>query len=402
MKKIVYVLAATLLLSSATFAQKKKSKEKDAEKSYTFTVVKDNPATSVKDQNRSGTCWAFSGIAFIESELLKAGKGEYDLSEMWIVRHAYMEKAERYVRMHGNATFSEGGAFQDIPAMIKKYGIVPQEAYQGLNYGTDKPDFSEVSKVLEGYMKPIAQSTGKLSTAWKQGLEALLDAYFGKCPEKFTYKGVEYTPESFANSLGLNWDNYIEVGSYTHHPFYEQFMLEVPDNWIHGYIYNVPLDEFIDIIDNAIMNGYTIGWGADVSEKGFSWKNGVAIVPDEDKRDLVGTEKEKWEKLTPEEKKKSTYSFDGTAKEKKITQEMRQTAFDDFETTDDHGMQITGIYKDQNGNKFYKVKNSWGTDSGKYDGYFYASEAFVRYKTIDIQINKNALTSQERQKNHIQ
>lgn len=401
MKKIVYVLAMALLLTSTTFAQKKKTKDSEKEKSYEFTVVKDNPATSVKDQNRSGTCWAFSGIAFIESELLKAGKGEYDLSEMWIVRQAYMEKAERYIRMHGNATFSEGGAFQDIPAMIKKYGIVPQEVYQGLNYGTDKPDFSEVSKVFDGYIKPLAQTSGKLSTAWKKGFEALLDTYFGKCPEKFTYKGVEYTPESFAKSLGLDWDNYIEIGSYTHHPFYEQFMLEVPDNWIHGNIYNVPLDEFMGIIDNALMNGYTIGWGADVSEKGFSWKNGVAIVPDEDKRDLSGTEKEKWEKLTASEKQKATYNFDGTAKEKKITQEMRQTAFDDFETTDDHGMQITGLYKDQNGNKFYKVKNSWGTDSGKYDGYFYASEAFVRYKTIDIQINKNALTSQERQKNHI-
>lgn len=397
MKRIIYVLAIALLMSSTAFAQKKDKKaKKDKQEGYEFTVVKDNPATSVKDQNRSGTCWAFSGLAFIESELLKAGKGEYDLSEAWIYRHAYPEKADRYVRLHGSATFTEGGAFQDIPYIIKKYGIVPEEVYRGLNYGTDKPDFTEVTPALDGFIKPLA-SAKSLSTAWKQGLESLLDSYFGKCPEKFTYKGKEYTPITFAESLGLDWDNYIEIGSYTHHPFYETFMLEVPDNWLHAQIYNVPLDEMMEIIDNAIMNGYTIGWGADVSEKGFSWKNGVAIVPDEEKRDLSGTEKEKWEKLTASEKAAATYSFDGTAKEKKITQQMRQKGFDSFQTTDDHGMQITGIYKDQNGNKFYKVKNSWDA-IGKYDGYFYASEAFVRYKTIDFQINKNALTPAMRNK----
>lgn len=396
MRKVVYVLALALVMSSTAFAQKKNKNQKEDKKEYQFTLVKENPVTSVKDQNRSGTCWAYSALSYIESEILKAGKGEYDLSEMWIVRNAYMEKAERYIRFHGSATFAEGGAFQDIPYIIKKYGIVPEEVYRGLNYGTDAPDFSSVSPVLESFVKALAQSK-KLTTNWREALNALLDSYFGPVPEKFTYKGKEYTPKSFAASLGLNFDDYIEIGSFTHHPFYQPFMLEVQDNWLHANIYNVKLDELIEIMDKAIMDGYTIGWGSDVSEKSFSWKNGVAIVPDEDKKDLSGTEKEKWEKLTPAEKAAATYSFDGSAKEKTITQEMRQEGFDDFTTTDDHGMHIVGIYKDANGNKFYKVKNSWG-DSGKYNGYFYASEAFVRYKTIDIQINKNALSAEMRAK----
>ncbi len=396
MRKVVYVLALALVMSSTAFAQKKNKNQKEDKKEYQFTLVKENPVTSVKDQNRSGTCWAYSALSYIESEILKAGKGEYDLSEMWIVRNAYMEKAERYIRFHGSATFAEGGAFQDIPYIIKKYGIVPEEVYRGLNYGTDAPDFSSVSPVLESFVKALAQSK-KLTTNWREALNALLDSYFGPVPEKFTYKGKEYTPKSFAASLGLNFDDYIEIGSFTHHPFYQPFMLEVQDNWLHANIYNVKLDELIEIMDKAIMDGYTIGWGSDVSEKGFSWKNGVAIVPDEDKKDLSGTEKEKWEKLTPAEKAAATYSFDGSAKEKTITQEMRQEGFDDFTTTDDHGMHIVGIYKDAKGNKFYKVKNSWG-DSGKYNGYFYASEAFVRYKTIDIQINKNALSAEMRAK----
>ena len=396
MRKVVYVLALALVMSSTAFAQKKNKNQKEDKKEYQFTLVKENPVTSVKDQNRSGTCWAYSALSYIESEILKAGKGEYDLSEMWIVRNAYMEKAERYIRFHGSATFAEGGAFQDIPYIIKKYGVVPEEVYRGLNYGTDAPDFSSVSPVLESFVKALAQSK-KLTTNWREALNALLDSYFGPVPEKFTYKGKEYTPKSFAASLGLNFDDYIEIGSFTHHPFYQPFMLEVQDNWLHANIYNVKLDELIEIMDKAIMDGYTIGWGSDVSEKGFSWKNGVAIVPDEDKKDLSGTEKEKWEKLTPAEKAAATYSFDGSAKEKTITQEMRQEGFDDFTTTDDHGMPIVGIYKDAKGNKFYKVKNSWG-DSGKYNGYFYASEAFVRYKTIDIQINKNALSAEMRAK----
>lgn len=387
MKKIIYLLLLTLVFSNAAMSQNDKKEEK---KSYQFTKVKENSVTPVGDQYRSGTCWSFSAIGLVEAEVVRAKNKLYNLSEMWIVRNAYMEKAERYIRMHGNATFAAGGAFQDIPLMIKKYGIVPEEVYPGLHYGSNKHDHSEIDKVLEGFVKPLAQSK-KLSSSWKTAFNAILDSYFGKMPEKFTYEGKEYTPTTFAASLGLNWDDYIEIGSFTHHPFYEKFIIEIPDNWTNGEIYNVKLDEMIQIMDDAINAGYCIGWGSDVSEKGFSWKNGVAIVPDEEKTDLTGSERDKWEKLTAAEKAQSAYAYDGTAKEKTITQEMRQEGFDNFETTDDHGMLIVGIYKDQNGHKFYKVKNSWNVEN-IYEGYFYASESFVRYKTIDIQINKNALT----------
>ena len=391
MKKIISWALAALFITTTAFAQDKKE-----EKGYKFTIVKENPSTPARDQSRSGTCWSFAGLSLLESELIKTGKGEIDLSEMWIVRHAYMEKAERYVRFHGNINFSSGGGFHDITEMIKKYGIVTEEAYPGLNYGVEKHNHGELDAILEAFMKSIiTQKT--ISPAWKTAFNGLLDAYFGERPKDFAYKGLTYTPESFAKHLGLNMDDYIEIGSFTHHPFYSKFIIEIPDNWMLGSIYNVPLNEMMDIIDNAIENGYTVGWGSDVSEKGFSWKNAVAIVPDEDKSDLSGTERDKWEKLTPAEKAKANYSFDGTAKEKTITQEMRQEAFDNYNTTDDHGMQLVGIAKDQNGNKFYKVKNSWGTES-QYDGYFFASESFIKYKTIDIMINKNALSKPMKKK----
>lgn len=392
MKKIISLALLAFLISGTAFAQEKTTEKKG----YEFTIVKEVASTPAKDQSRAGTCWSYAGLGLLESELIKTGKGEYDLSEMWIVRHAYLEKAELYIRFHGHNNFSGGGGFHDITEMIKKYGIVTEEAYLGLNYGLDNHNHSELDQVLKAFCDAVIKGK-QLTTAWKPAFNAILDTYLGEAPKEFTYKGVSYTPKEFAKHLGLNMDDYIEIGSFTHHPFYSQFIIEIPDNWLLGSIYNVPLNEMMEIIDRAIEEGYTVGWGADVSEKGFSWKNAVAIVPSQDKADLSGTERDKWEKLTPAERARAAYSFDGTAKEKTITQEMRQEGFDNYTTTDDHGMVIVGIAKDQNGTKFYKIKNSWGSESD-YDGYFFASEAFLRYKTIDIMINKNALSKPMKKK----
>ncbi|MFP4525226.1 MAG: aminopeptidase C [Bacteroidales bacterium] len=376
----------TLLITAPSFAQ-------DEETGYEFTTVEELPATSVKNQYRSGTCWSFSGISLLESEMIRMGKEAVDLSEMWIVRHAYSDKAEKYVRFHGHLNFAGGGAFHDVTNMIKEYGIVPESVYDGLEYGEDKHVHGEFDAVLKGYVDEVMENKNKkLTPVWHDGFNKLLDTYMGEKPEKFTFEGKEYTPESFASEyVGINPDDYIELSSYTHHPFYSKFILEVPDNWAYGEVYNVPVDELIEVIDHAIESGYTVAWASDVSEKGFSWKNGVAIVPSEDIEDMTGTEQSKWEDLTEEEKEEMMYSFEEPVPEKKITQEMRQEAFNNWKTTDDHGMHITGIAKDQNGTKYYKVKNSWSDKDHIYDGYLYASEAFVRYKTMDIMIHKDAL-----------
>jgi len=400
MKKSFLPLLITLLSLSFTFqsvtAQEEESKDSIG---YEFTILKELPVTSVKNQYRSGTCWSFSSLSFVEAELLRMDKGEYDLSEMFVVRHSYADKAKKYVRFHGDLNFGGGGAFHDVVYVIKEYGIVPEEVYSGLEIGEENHVHSEMDAVLKGYMDAVLKNKNKkLSPVWFNGLEGILDAYLGEYPESFTYKDEEYTPKSFAEKLEFNVDDYVEIGSYTHHPFYEKFVLEVPDNWMFDEVYNVKLDEMMEVIDYSINNGYTVAWGSDVSEKGFSWKNGVAIIPDEELTDLSGTEKEKWEKLTDKEKKESLYKFEEPVKEKNITQEMRQAEFDSYQSTDDHGMLITGIAKDQNGNKYYKVKNSWGTDGHIYDGYFYASEAFVRLKTIDIMVHKDAVPKQIRKK----
>jgi len=400
MKKITlhfFLIVFTLSLTTdIILAQEEETKEPS---SYKFTIKIENDESPVKNQYKSGTCWSFSSLAFIESELLRMGKEEYDLSEMYIVRQTYSEKAQKYVRFHGEFNFSGGGAFHDVLHVIKEYGIVPEEVYDGKVIGEQNHIHGELDAVTRGYIDAVIKNKNKkLTPVWYQGFEGILDAYLGDCPESFTYDGKEYTPRSFADELEINTEDYIEIGSYTHHPYYEKFILEIPDNWMLDKVYNVPLDEMMEIIDYALENGFTIGWGSDVSEKGFSWKDGVAIVPDEELTDLSGSEKEKWEKLTKDEKKKALYSFDGPVKEKIITQEMRQQEFDNYSTTDDHGMQITGIAEDQDGNKFYKVKNSWGTTDHIYDGYFYASDAFVRLKTIDIMVHKDAIPKDIRKK----
>lgn len=383
----------SLIFLNSLFTQSIIAQDETEEKNaYEFTIITEVPATPVKNQYRSGTCWSFSSLGFVESELIRTGKGEYDLSEMFVVKHTYEAKAQKYVRFHGEIGFSGGGAFHDALYVIKEYGMVPEEAYDGKVIGEDNHIHGELDAVTKAYVDAVLKNKNKkLTPVWFKGFQGIMDAYLGECPETFTYKDKEYTPKSFAAELGLNLEDYIEIGSYTHHPFYEQFILEVPDNWMLDEVYNIPMDEMMEVIDNALENGYTIGWGSDVSEKGFSWKNGIAVVPDEELADLSGTEKEKWEKLTDKEKKEAIYSFNEPVKEKTITQEMRQLEFDNYSTTDDHGMQITGIAEDQDGNRFYKVKNSWGTVGHIYDGYFFASRAFVQLKTIDLIVHKDAI-----------
>ena len=366
--------------------------DKEEKIGYEFTIQKELKSTSVKNQFRSGTCWSFSAISFLESELLGMGKPELDLSEAWVIRHSYSDKAKLYVRWHGNLNFAGGGAFHDVTNTIKKYGIVPEEVYEGLNYGTDKFVHGEFDAVLKGYMDQVIKNRNKeLTTAWHNGLEGILDAYLGEKIEKFTYNGKEYTPHTFADEyLGINPDDYIEVTSFTHHPYYSKFILEVPDNWSFDEVYNVTLDDFIEIIDNSIEMGHTVAWAGDVSEKGFSWKKGIALVPDVEYEETSGTDKERLTGLNTQEKNELIYSFEKPVKEMEITPELRQKAFDNYTTTDDHGMHIVGIAKDQNGNKFYMVKNSWDTDN-PFNGYIYMSEAFIKYKATDIMINKKVL-----------
>jgi len=393
MKKIkLFTLSAlvlSLFISVSVFAQS----------GYTFTDVKRLPATPVKDQYRSGTCWSFSGISFFESELLRTGKGEFDLSEMFSVRVCYGEKAQKYARLNGTINFAGGGGFNDVTMTLSKFGMVPDEVYPGLNYGKDKHVHGESDAVLKGYMDAVIKNENKeLSTAWLPAFHGILDAYFGKYPETFTYKGKSYTPKSFQAELGLNMDDYVMISSFSHHEFYKPFILEVPDNWGWGEVYNVKIDELTEIIDYAVEKGYTVAWACDVSEKGFSWKNGLAVVPSEEIADLDGLEKSKWEGLSSREKTDLFYDFSKIRKEKTITQELRQKSFDNLTTTDDHGMHITGISTDQNGTKYYIVKNSWNVDGNSYKGYLNASQAFVKYKTTSLLVNKESIPKELRKK----
>jgi len=365
MKRITMI--AVLLLAVFTMAV--------AQDSYTFTTKKDLACTSVKNQSATSTCWCFSGISMMESELLRMGKKQYDLSEMFIVRHTYEKKADMYARMHGGSTFAAGGEYGDLLSGMKEVGLVPDAAYPGLNYGETKHNHSEMDNVLKGYMDALIKGT-KLTTAWLNGIRGILDAYLGKVPESFTYEGKSYTPASFMKELGLNPDDYVTITSFSHHPFYKQCMLEIPDNWAAGLFYNIPVEDMMAIIENSVNMGYTVAWASDMSDKGFSMKEGVAIIPEKN-----------WNEYSPEE---AATQFKGPHPEKVITQEMRQKDFDNYTTTDDHGMHIVGTATDQAGNIFYKVKNSWGV-MGKYDGFIYVSKAFIALRTTNIMVNKAAI-----------
>ncbi len=384
MKKFLVILSLALVCS-ASFAQRRPTA---ALPDYQFTTVKANPITSVKNQNNSGTCWAFSAISFFESEAIRLGKItdtlKYpDFSEFFVVSHSYAERADKYVRLDGNLTFGAGSEADDVLHVIRDHGIVTNEAMTGMNYGTELPVQGELDSVLKSIVSAVVKNPNrKLSTAWKRSFQAVLDEYLGKCPETFTVNGKEYTPASYRDAMKINPDDYVTLTSFTHHPFYTKFAIEVCDNWRWDEAYNVTIDELMSVLDNAINNGYTVAWGADVSHPGFT-RDGLAVNIDV-KASAAGSDREHW--VGKEEGKPAPVSV----VEKDATQELRQQDFDNKTLTDDHGMHIYGIAKDQDGKKYYMVKNSWG-ETGKYKGIWYATESFVRGQSLDIMIHKDAL-----------
>jgi len=348
-----------------------KTNHKDSH--YQFTVTKDITATDVKNQNRTSTCWSYSSESMLESEAIRLGKPAMDLSEMWIVRNAYMEKALNYVRRQGKAQFDEGGEPHDVLNVIRKYGLVPESAYLGAN---EKPNHAELIAILKGYLDAVIKQP-KLSDHWQEGFNGILDAYLGKRPDSFTYDNKSYTPQSFLQFTGINPDDYVEFSSFTHHPFYKPFVIEISDNWDNGQVYNLPMDELTELVNNSIEKGYTVGWATDISEKTFSFKNGIAIVPEGD-----------FDLMT---KSAQDSIFNNPVKELVITQDMRQKAFDNLTTTDDHGMHIIGSAKDQNGTPYFIVKNSWGSERNDMKGYFFCSKSYFQFKTTCVLVNKNAV-----------
>lgn len=389
MKYIAIFLASTLFSLNA-YCQEPEEAKNDTCFVFTDQIV--IPGTSVKDQNKSGTCWCFAGTSHLETEILKNGGDSLDLSEMFTVRRCYEDKADKFVRMYGQTNFGPGGSTFDVPYVFSTYGALPEEVYTGLNYGEKKHVHGELDAAISAYLKAIVSNPNhKLTTAWRNGLKGILDAYFGPIPETFEYKGVTYTPQTYAQSLGLDMDDYVSVTSFTHHPFYTEFPLEVPDNWLWKTSYNIPIDELEEVVDNALENGYSVVWAADVSEGGFKWNDGVALMPKgKEEGDMNDTELSRWVKLSDKERQNEKYEFRGPVEEIEVSQEVRQEMFDSQETTDDHGMLIVGIAVDQNGNNYYKVKNSWDTNQ-KYDGYFYVSMPYFRAKTLNLFLNKKGL-----------
>ncbi|MCH5226986.1 MAG: aminopeptidase [Muribaculaceae bacterium] len=398
---LAHIALGMAMLPSMAFATSRMAPEADPDivvpdsTGFTFTDIKVLPTTSVKDQNKSGTCWSFAATSFVEEDVMRRGGPELDLSEMWAVRNCYIDKAKKYIRTNGVTNFAAGGAASDVFYVADNYGLVPEAAYPGLNYGEDKHNHGELDAVLKAYLDAVKKNPNKkLSTAWLPGFIGILDAYLGPAPESFIVDGKTYTPESYARQLGVKSDDFISLTSYTHHPFYESFVIEIPDNWTWAESFNVPMDEMKLTVDNALDKGYTVCWSADVSEGGFQWKNGFALLPEpKTGADLEGTELSRWVKLSDKDRENETFKIKGPVKEQTVTQESRQKSFDNYQTTDDHGMVIVGYATDQEGNKYYKVKNSWDTNQ-LYDGYLYVSEPYFLEKTISVMVNKEALPQQ--------
>ena len=392
MKKTLFALALTSLLPLAAAAQ---TAPQVKTSDYQFTTVKEIPVTSMKNQYRSGTCWCFSALSFLESEVIKAKglkpEAYPDFSEMFVIRHSYHDRALKYVRLNGYLNMAQGSGFGDVLEVVRDYGIMPQSVYTGMNYGYDLPVQGELDAVLKGYVQAVVKNPNKkLTPVWPKGFDGILDAYLGELPETFEVDGKTYTAESYRDALGINPDDYVNISSYTHHPFYSQFAIEVEDNWRSGLCYNLPLDEFMAVIDNAVDNGYTVLWGGDVSETGFT-RDGLAILLDEEAKPTSGSDQERW--VGPAKAEGAPEAAEAKKelpKELEVTQESRQIMFDEKTSTDDHGMHLYGIAKDQNGTKYYLIKNSWGV-TGAYDGVWYMSENFVKGKTLNFVVNKKAL-----------
>lgn len=388
-RKSFYIAAFLLAATSQTFAQDNlinalKNNVSDKSKDgFVFTEVINLGNTSIKDQGSSGTCWSYSGNSFLESEMIRMGQKPVEISQIYTAYYTYLEKAKTFVKLHGDQAQGEGGQLHDVLTIYRKYGAVPQEVFTGLREGQTRNNFSEMTKMLHSLNESIVKNK-KLTPNWQLAVKGVMDAYLGVPPESFQYNGKTYTPRTWADQVvKINPDDYVGISSFKEHAYYKPFVLLIPDNWSYESVYNVKMNELTDIIDNALENGYTVAWATDVSEKFFSWKNGVAFVPEKE-----------IEKMSQEE---VADLFNGPKAEAKITEEVRQAAFDDYSTTDDHGMHIVGLVKDQNGKEYYIVKNSWG-ESNDYKGYMYATKEYVKYKTISILLHKNAIQKEIRSK----
>lgn len=397
MKKILTLALLALLATGANAAKPKKAAKSNKP---VFTTIKENPITSIKDQNRSGTCWDYSTLSYFESEILKATGKTYDLCEAFVANKTYMDRAVQVVRLHGDCQFSQGGSAYDVLHVLKNQGICPEDAmpFPGSLYGDSLNNFNEFFGQLEPYVAGIAKSTAnKISSQWKVGLQGILDAYLGQCPEKFTYEGKEYTPKSFAASLGLNFDDYVTITSYSHHPYYTQYAVEVQDNWRNPLSWNLPMEDMARILENAVTNGYTVAWGGDVSEPGFTRKGLAYFVDTKKAEGLSGSDMARWLKLSPAKRTNLIDSLGCKVPELEPTAEQRQQRFDNWELTDDHGMLIFGIAKDQHGKEYYMVKNSWG-ETGDYKGIWYMTKNYIVANTMDFMVNKNAIPADILQK----